>query len=338
MSLNKASGFLLALIIIGLMAACLTAQGETTKPQAADMVAIVNGVPIERAEFDGEVLLIQKSILGLGKPLTYNQVASVQKEVLESMIRREILYQESRKSGIKPDENAVNKEIKALKNQFSNEAEYKNELHRRDISEETLRSRIEKNSSIEQYVERQFAAKATVTDSDMVGYYESNLELFKQPLQINVSHILIQTDPKWDASRKQEARRKAEQVLKSVKKGQDFAAIAQEQSNSPTRINGGGLGYIKRGQLGGQFEDAVFALQPGETTDIIETDYGFHIFKVTEKKPETVLAYENVKDKIRQFLRDEKAKQEADLYAKTLREKAVVEILVKEVPSPSKQP
>lgn len=90
------------------------------------------------------------------------------------------------------------------------------------------------------------------------------------------------------------------------------------------------MGYIRVGQLEKQFENAVFALKPGGTTDIIETDNGFHIFKVTDKKPESVLAYEEVKDKIQQFLREQKAKQEADLRAKTLREKADVEILLTE--------
>jgi len=98
------------------------------------------------------------------------------------------------------------------------------------------------------------------------------------------------------------------------------------------------LGYLRMGQLDKQFENNVFALKAGETTNIIETDYGFHIFKVTDKKTETILAYENVKDKIRQFLREEKAKQEADLQAKKLREKADVEILLKEDISPAKRP
>src|SRR3972149_7378215 len=159
MLLNRVSSFQIMVIMIGFIAIVLPAQGEVKKPQSVDKVAIVNGVPIERGEFDGEVLNIQKTLLGFAKPLTCNQVASVQTEVLESMIRREILYQESRKSGIKPDENAVNKEIETLRQQFSNETEYKNELSRRNISEEILRSGMERNSSVQQYVERQFADK-----------------------------------------------------------------------------------------------------------------------------------------------------------------------------------
>jgi peptidyl-prolyl cis-trans isomerase C len=325
---SRVLGFSMIVIALCTMAMVSVALGEDRKSQPADKAAIVNGVPIERAEFDGELLMVQKAFLGYGKPITVNQAASLQKEVLESMVRREILYQESRKSAIKPDENAVDKELKALRQQFPDEAEYKSELSRRNITEEILRSRMERNSAVQQYVERQFAAKVTVTDSDTVSYYEGHLDLFKQPLQVRVSHILIRTDPAWDEARKQEARRKAEQIMKELKAGKDFAALARDQSDSPTRTNGGDLGYIKAAQLEKQFQSAVLALKPGETSDVISAEYGFHIFKLTDKKPETVLAYENVKEKIQQLLREEKARKEAELYAKTLREKASVEILL----------
>ena len=332
--MNKDLGFQFAVFFTACIALTSPAWGETKKaePNAdnTDRVAIVNGVPIERSEFDGEIFRIQKTVLGLGKPLTCNQVTSIRTEVLESMIRREVLYQESRKAGIKPDANAVARDMAALRQQFATEAEYKNELSRRNLSEETLRSQLERSSSLQQYVDRQFVSKVTVTDADMVDYYESNIDLFKQPLQARVSHILVQTDPKWEESRKQEARRKAEQILKSLKKGQDFAALAREQSDGQTKKSGGDLGFIRMGQLDPHLENAVFRLRTGETSDIIETSYGFHLFKMVDRKPETILAYDTVKEQIHQHLVQEKARRDADLYAKTLREKASVEILLRE--------
>lgn len=325
------------MVLIGLIAMVLPAQGEVKKSQSIDKIAVVNGVPIYKAEFDGEVLMAQKSLLGFGKPLTCNQIASVQTEVLDSLIRREILYQESLKSGIKPDENAVDKEIKTVRQQFSSETEYKNELSRRNITEDIFRSWIERNSSLQQYIERQFAGKITVEDKDMRTYYESRPDLFKQFLQVRVSHIFIQTDPKGGDASRQEARGKAEQILKSLRKGQDFAALAREQSDGPTRTNGGDLGYIKMGQLDKQLESVVFNLKPGEISEVIETSYGFHLFKLIDKKPETVLAYDKVKEQIRQYLLQEKVKQEADIQARKLREKADVKILLNEQISSAKQ-
>ena len=330
MLLNRVSTLKIVAIVIGFMTTVLPAQGEVKQTESADKVAIVNGAPIDRGEFEGNVLMIQSKLLGLGKPLSCRQVTSIQNEVIESMVRVELLYQESRKSGIKPDEKAVEQEIKALKQQFASELEYTNDLKRRNISEGILRSRLEKNSSVQQYVEKQFVSKTAVTDNDMVSYYEGHVDLFKHPLEFRASHILVQLDPKSDASHKQEAHRKIEQILKDLKNNQDFAALARERSDGPTRTNGGDLGYIKSGQLDKQLESVVFSLKSGEISGIVETDYGYHLFKVVDMKPASILAYDSVKERIRQYLMQEQARQAADVQAKKLREKAVVEILLNE--------
>jgi parvulin-like peptidyl-prolyl isomerase len=313
------------------MMAVSSALGETKKNQKEEKVAVVNGTPIEKGEFDGEVFLIQKTVLGLGKPLSCEQVSSIRREVLESMIRRELLYQAARKSGIKPDENAINKDINSLKQQFSDETEYKNELSRRGINEEVLRARMIRNSLVQKYVDKEFTDKVDVTDKEIQDYYQKNIDLFKQPFQMRVSHISIQSDSKGGDSRKKELHSKAEKILKNLKDDQDFADLAREYSDGPTKNNGGDLGYLRKGQLEKRFESKVLALKKGEITDIIETEYGFHIFKVTDIKPETILAYENVKEKVKKFLVDEKTKQEADEYARKLREKTDVKILLPEL-------
>ena len=332
MSLKKKSGFQkVAITIIVLINMTMPAWGETKKPQTEEKAAVVNGEAITMDEFNGGVLVVQKSILEKGKPLNCAQIVSVQKEVVESLIRREIIHQESRKAGIKIDKKDITKEIDAIKKQFLSDAEYKNELVRRNLSEDVLRGQLERNLLISKYVEQQFLKKVKVTDADVKAYYESHLSLLKQPLQVRVSHILIQADSKSEASRKQEARRKAEQILKELKKGRDFNAIAREQSDGPTRTSGGDLGYIRRGQLEKQFESVVFNLKKDEVSDVIETNYGFHLFKVTDRKPESIVAFDNVKEQIKQLLLQEKAKKEADEYARKLREKSDVKILLPEL-------
>jgi len=328
---RKISCLLMIAITVVCMIAVSSAWGETKKNQKEEKVAVVNGAQIEKGEFDGEVFLIQKTVLGLGKPLSCEQVSSIRREVLESMIRRELLYQGARKSGIKSDENAIKRDINSLKQQFSGETEYKNELSRRGINEEVLRARMVRNSLVQKYVDKEFTGKVNVTDKEIHDYYQKNIDFFKQPFQMRISHIFIQSDAKSSDSRKKELRGKAEKILKNLKDDQDFADLAREYSDGPTKNNGGDLGYLRKGQLEKQFESKVLALKKGEITDIIETEYGFHIFKVTDIKPETILAYENVKEKVKKFLVDEKTKQEADEYARKLREKSDVKILLPEL-------
>ncbi|RJR22821.1 MAG: hypothetical protein C4581_00500 [Nitrospiraceae bacterium] len=335
--LRRVLTYHIVLMVVSLMVMSFPARAEDAKPQPVNKAAMVNGAPIEKVEFDEAVLKIQRALLEFGRPLTTRQVEAVQVDVLESLVRLEILNQESRKAGIKPDENSVNKGINALMQQFPSVTEFRNQLSRKNMSEDILRARLERNSAVQQFIERRFAAKVAVTDSEMMNYYEGRLDLFKQPLQVRASHILIHLDPKLEDSRKQEARKKADQIMKKLKAGQDFAALAREQSDGPTRTDGGDIGYVRTGQLEKELEAVVFSLKPGETSDVVETGYGFHIFKVSERKPETILAYDSVKDQIRQSLVEEKAKQEADLYAKSLRGKASVEILLKDEISTAKQ-
>jgi peptidyl-prolyl cis-trans isomerase C len=313
--------------LLGLLATGMVSAEEIKTHPTKDAVAIVNGVSIEKRELDNELLRVQKLILGAGRPLTCNQIAAVQKDVLESIMRRQVLFQESRKAGIKPDDASIKADLAGLRRQFATDADYQAELARRNMTEDALRAELELNNVVQQYVEKQFAPKAVVADSELVAFYEGHIENFKQPLQVRASHILIHLDPSWDDARKQEARLKAEKILKSLKSGKDFSALAREQSDGPTRTSGGELGLIKTGSLDKALEKVVFSLKPGEISDVVETSYGFHLFKVGERKPETVVAFDSVKEQIRKHLVQEKAGQEAEVQAKKLLEKAKVEIL-----------
>lgn len=300
-------------------------------PSAEEKVATVNGVAILKKDFERDVRRLQEALLTRGRPLTCDQIHSINQEVLESMIRRELLYQESKKAGIRVDPREIDREIEDLKKQYLSDAEYRRDLNQRNITEAELRSHVERTLSVQKYIDQSFKNRVEVSDGEMITYYENNLPLFRRPHQVRVSHLLIQTDPKEDPSRKREARQKIERIQREIKQGKEFEKLAREHSDGPTRASGGDLGYIRMGQLDKELEKVVFNLKIGELSEIVETEYGFHLFKLVDKKPETILAYENVKDGIRQTLLMEKAKLEADQFARTLRDKADVAILLPEL-------
>ena len=107
--------------------------------------------------------------------------------------------------------------------------------------------------------------------------------------------------------------------------GEEFAVLAKEFSEGPSSANGGDLGNFRRGQMVKPFEEAVFTLRPGEVSDIVETEFGYHLIKVIDKKPETTIAYEDIKDRLEQHLKQEKVQREVSLYVEKLKEKAKVE-------------
>ncbi len=165
-------------------------------------------------------------------------------------------------------------------------------------------------------------------DKEIWAYYDKNRNSFRQPEQVKASQILIKTDPAWDEAKKSAARKKIEDIRAKLKAGQDFESLARTYSEDPSASKGGDLGYIRTGQVLKPFEDALFALKPGEVSDVVETSVGFHIIKAVDRKPETTIPFEKVKDQLRTALKQEKGQQEANAYIAKVREKAKVEIFL----------
>jgi peptidyl-prolyl cis-trans isomerase C len=189
---------------------------------------------------------------------------------------------------------------------------------------------MKRGIAIEQLVDEEIVRKINVSDKEVKEYYDANLEKFKQPEQVKASHILIKVDPKADESGKAEARKQIEMIQKKVKKGEDFEALAKEYSGCPSSTKGGDLGYFGRGQMVKPFEDAAFALEPGQVSNIVETRFGYHLIKVIEKKPPTTMSFDEVKERIQRYLKQQRIREKVLAYVEELRGKAKVETFLGE--------
>src|SRR5688500_1763832 len=207
------------------------------------------------------------------------------------------------KSGIAPSEG----EIAAYFDQ--NKAKYRIPEKRRvrylHVDAATLRDRV------------------TVTEQDARQRYTEQITQYQQPEQVRVSHILLKTEGKDEAA----VRAQAEQVLAKVKAGGDFAALAAQYSEDEvSKAKGGDLDFFGRGAMVKEFEDAAFALEAGQTTDLVKTPYGFHIIRATGKRPASTQPFELVSAQIQDQLKWERAQQEVQ---------RLVEELDKEIDDPS---
>jgi peptidyl-prolyl cis-trans isomerase C len=297
----------------------------TAKPAVEDKVASVNGSIITQEELDREVNLVSQRYAKMGRPMGETQINAIRGQVLESLISRELLYQEGQKKGIKIEKERLDAEYEGLKKRFTSEEEFKSRLSILKISEAEVKSQIERGLLIQELIDTQIAEKVVIPEKEVKGYYDSHPDSFKQPEQVRASHILMKVDPQVDASQKAAARKKLEELRQRLLKGEDFVVLAREYSEGPSSVKGGDLGYFGRGQMVKPFEDAAFALDIGELSDVVETRFGYHIIKVTGKKPETIVAYADIKERLQQYLKDEKVKQEVSEYVEALKTKAKVE-------------
>jgi peptidyl-prolyl cis-trans isomerase C len=297
-----------------------------------DKVAVVNGTVIARQDFDLEMSRAQQQLARSGQPVSDVQLAAIKNNVLENLINRELLYQESKKKGVKVDEATVNEELAALKGRFSSEDEFRSTLSKMNMSEAGVRAEIERGMAVQQFVDEMFGGKTTVSDAESKAYYDGNTDSFKQPEQVCASHILIKVDSDAEESKKAEARKKIEEVQKRLKKGEDFGTLAKEVSQCPSSAKGGDLGCFGRGQMVKPFEEVAFSLEPGKVSDIVETGFGYHVIKVTEKKPAGTMAYADVKDRLQDYLKQEKIQKELETYVEKLKKEGKIERFLPEEP------
>ncbi len=223
-------------------------------------------------------------------------------------------------SGIEPDPSDVKREYERRNEKAKVEYVLVAEapfLAESTATDEEIKARFESQRESYRFPERRVISyllvdrqavrqEVSVTPSEIQTYYDDHSEEFTQPEQVCASHILIKvkTDPlAKEGHTEAEARTIAEGLLAQLKKGADFTQLAKKSSEDEgSASNGGSLGCFGRGQMVPEFEQAAFAMKPGETSDLVKSSFGFHIIRVISHQPETVQPLAAVKDQIQRIL------------------------------------
>ncbi|PYX78987.1 MAG: hypothetical protein DMG66_04600, partial [Acidobacteria bacterium] len=171
------------------------------------------------------------------------------------------------------------------------------------------------------------AAGEQISPSELLSYYNQHKSEFQQQEEIKASHILIKTeagpDGKVSAAADAAARKKAEDILKKLRAGANFEELAKKESDDKaSAINGGSLGFFQRGSMVPEFEKAAFSLNKGQISDLVKTQYGYHIIRVDDKHQAGTPSIEQVKEKIEPFLKQQKAQREAEALANSVQSEA----------------
>jgi len=234
--------------------------------------------------------------------------------VLNQIINSQLLLQEAKKEKIKINPSDIDTEIEKIKVNFSSSEAFNDALKANNITLTELKKEIENNLLIN-YVLNKEKNKVNITEEEILNYYNENKMTFFEPEKVHVSHILVATE--------EEAR----DILTQLKEGLiSFAELAKEKSICPSAPNGGDLGFFSKGQMVKEFEEAAFSLQPGEISDIVKTEYGYHIIKCIEKKEAHSPTFEEVKENIEKTLRTQKENEAISSLITKLKEEADITI------------
>lgn len=237
-----------------------------------EAVATVNGTDIDKEA------LYEKLVVSSGAA------------TLDTMISDEIVKQEAKKADVKVTQEEIDAEMKTYEDQYGGAEALESAIASSGMTIAQLEDEMKNYLLIEKLV----GPDIKITDEQIKTYFDDNKESFAKGEQVEASHILVAT------------KEEADEVTKKLKDGEDFAALAKEYStDTATAEKGGELGSFGAGEMAAEFEEAAFAMKVDEISEPVETEYGFHIIKVTGKTEAAEAKLEDNKEKIKELLFDE---------------------------------
>ena len=269
------------------------------------IAATVNGIVIKDTEVDAKVSAYMERMAAQIPPNMVEQYKTqIRGQALESMIVEQLLAEQIKKAGIDITEKDVNdklNEIVAAQPGGMTIESFKAMLAAQGQSFDVVKGQIKKTLGYEKLL-----GAVEVNDAEAKAFYNENKEDFNTPEQVQASHILIKVAPTATPEEKTAARAKIDGLLKQVKAGGDFAALAKENSDCPSKAKGGDLGFFDKSSMVKEFADAAFAMKAGQVSDVLETQFGYHIIKVTDRKEGGLTPFDKAKTDIVKTLQEKK--------------------------------
>jgi parvulin-like peptidyl-prolyl isomerase len=240
-----------------------------------------------------------------------------------------VLSQEAHARKLDPTDTDVQVRLGQFKGSFPDEKAFQQAVTAQGMTLDQLQKQTRMGLEVSKVLDSEVNSKIAVADADVEGFYNQNTERFKQGETVHASHILIAVPKDADAAAKQQARGRAQQVLKALRGGADFATIARAQSMDPgSAPNGGDLGFFPKGQMDPAFESAAFGLKPGTMSGLVESSFGFHIIKVLERRGPRTAPLAEVGPQVKQFLTNQQREAKIQAFVNDAKAKSKIEVLI----------
>jgi peptidyl-prolyl cis-trans isomerase C len=301
------------------------APAKPMPAQLPDVLARVNGEPVTKVDFDR---LIKNMEVNANQPVPAERRDEIFRNALDQLVTYTVLTQETRARKITVSDAEIEENLKQMRSQFPNEDAFKKALAARGMTLEKLKSDARIDMSINKMMEAEIATQPPPTDAQVREFYDKNPDKFKQEEAVRASHILFRVPENADAATKKKAMDEAQAVLKQARGGADFGDLAKKHSADGSAQQGGDLNFFTRGQMVPAFDQAAFALKTGEISDIVTTQFGYHIIKVTDRRAASTVPFEQVSARIKEYLTEQQKQQKAQAFVDSLKQKAKIVVLV----------
>jgi peptidyl-prolyl cis-trans isomerase C len=304
-----APALLLGLVCFGCKKKAEEKQPEpppaVTENTSLKVIATVNGDPITLAEF-------LERFARAGYKSDQEAAREVKEDFLNRLIERKMMLREAQRRRIKVGLPEINKRIDAIREE--NGKDVKESLAGLSIDFEKWKSDLWEDLMIERLLAREVNRNVSVSPQEIRRYYQANQAEFEMPEQVRVRQIVVF------------AEEEAQKILDALRNGSaDFAAMARQKSTAPESDRGGDLGYFGKGEMPAEF-DVVFSLEKGGMSGVVKSPYGFHLFKLEDRRKPRTMTLEEASKSIAQRLTREKADQRYKRWLKELRSRTKFEV------------
>lgn len=292
--------------------------------QPEDVVVTVNGTDITHGQI---MQAVQSTMQQLSRQMPPQQLSQMYGQVYQNMtdqlIANELLIEAAEQSDLSVSDEELNAELEQIKANAPEGKTLEEALAENGVDYGEWKENLRTQMLLTKLVEQKTADIAEASAADAATFYQENIEQFKAPENVTASHILIAFDEDDTDETKAEKKAQLEKIKADITAGTaSFEELATEHSDCPSSERGGNLGSFGRGQMVPEFEEAAFNQEVGSVSDIVETQFGYHLIKVTGHDMESTRPLAEVTDQLQNYLSGQKKQEALVAYIETLREKA----------------
>ncbi|MGI6100482.1 MAG: peptidylprolyl isomerase [Kiritimatiellia bacterium] len=292
----------------------------------AKALVTVNGESLTYGEAD---TMMRRMLTAQGAPaeqmdaIVQQMGDSIRNDIADQFVVATLLKQEAVARKIEVSDAELDSAVSNLTARLPPDTDLQSALKRMGLTEEQFRKDIRNNESIRKLFENETEKVPAASDEEIAAFYNENAARFTEGEEVTARHILIDTR-ETDEDGKAKAKVKAEELRKQLVEGADFAALAAANSDCPSKAEGGSLGSFGRGRMVPAFEQAAFALATNAISEVVETDFGFHIIQVTDRSEGGKKSLEEVREQIADQLARKKKNEVFESLIEGLRAKATI--------------
>jgi peptidyl-prolyl cis-trans isomerase C len=300
---------------------------DTENKLPPDIAVSVDGKVLKKTQLEKQINDVLKAYKDqIPKDKIKEARVSIKTQIVNNFIIRTVLDNEIENRKITAEDKEVQEVVDDIKANIEPGQDFEEFLKANKMNLEELKKNIASDIKIKKMITLELKGKEKPTRGEIRKFYNENKEKFTIPESVHLRHILVAINEKDDDKIKAEKKEKIENIRQQIEDGADFAEVAKNNSDCPTKESGGDLGSISRGQTVKPFEDAAFSQKIKVLGPVVSTEYGYHIIEVLERNPEKIISLDEVREKISEYLEQQKQSDAFASLMKKLRGRAHIRV------------